>query len=119
MRQVGVLAACGLISLEDWQVRLKEDNDNALWLGTELSKLPWLTGIDTSIIETNIFRFSLTDDFMKSRGVDHNGFTQILREKHNILMNASFTNDAIRIVTHRDVSKSKIEQVLKAFKSIA
>jgi threonine aldolase len=56
---------------------------------------------------------------MKSRGVDHNGFTQILREKHNILVNASFTNDAIRIVTHRDVSKSKIEQVLKAFKSIA
>lgn len=56
---------------------------------------------------------------MKSRGVDHNGFTQILREKYNILVNASFTNDAIRIVTHRDVSKSKIEQVLKAFKSIA
>ncbi len=60
MRQVGLLAACGLVSLEDWQVKLKEDNDNALWLATELSRLPWLTGIDTSIVETNIFRFSLT-----------------------------------------------------------
>ncbi len=37
MRQVGVLAACGLISLEDWQEKLKEDNDNAKWLATELS----------------------------------------------------------------------------------
>jgi hypothetical protein len=56
---------------------------------------------------------------MKIRGIDHNRFTQLLREKYNILMNASFTNDAIRIVTHRDVDKTKIEIVLKAFKSIA
>ena len=46
---------------------------------------------------------------MKIRGIDHNRFTQLLREKYNILMNASFTNDAIRIVTHRDVDKTKID----------
>ena len=84
-----------------------------------MSHLPWLTGIDTSIVETNIFRFSLTEDYMKITGIDHNRFTQLLREKYNILMNASFTNDAIRIVTHRDVDKTKIEIVLKAFKSIS
>ena len=119
MRQVGLLAACGLVSLENWQEKLKEDNENALWLATVLSRLPWINRIDTSIVETNIFRFSLTEDFMKSKGIDHNGFAQLLREKHNILVNASFTNDAIRVVTHRDVSKPKIEEVIKAFKTIA
>ena len=56
---------------------------------------------------------------MKTKGFDHNEFSTLLREKHQILVNASFTNDAIRIVTHRDVSKKQIEDVVKAFKSLA
>ena len=37
MRQVGVLAACGLVSLEDWKERLKIDHDNAKFIAGELS----------------------------------------------------------------------------------
>ena len=37
MRQAGVLATCGLVSLEDWKQKLKVDNDNALWLAKEMA----------------------------------------------------------------------------------
>ena len=56
---------------------------------------------------------------MKSKNIDHNGFSALLANKYHILMNASFTNDAIRIVTHRDASKKHIEEVVKVFKSLA
>lgn len=32
MRQTGIFAACGLVSLMDWQEKLTEDNLNAAWL---------------------------------------------------------------------------------------
>lgn len=32
-------------------------------------------------------------------------------------MNPSFKNDAIRIVTHRDVNEAMVEQTIKAFKA--
>lgn len=70
-------------------------------------------------IETNIFRFKLTPDLMKSKGIKaHSEFTKLLREKHQILMSPSFADDMIRIVTHRDVDKKKLEQVVKAFKAL-
>ncbi len=106
MRQVGILATCGLISLEDWQERLQNDHDNARWIATEMTeKISYVTGIGKiDFIDTNIFRFSLKYEYMKKKKVDHAGFCGLLR-KHNILINPSFANDAIRVVTHRDVSK--------------
>lgn len=37
MRQIGMLATCGLISLEDWKVKLNEDHQNAKYIAQELS----------------------------------------------------------------------------------
>lgn len=110
MRQVGVLAICGLISLEDWQERLLIDHDNAKWLAYEMSSLPkdYIHGIGPlDKIETNIFRFSLAPEFIKKRKIDHTKFCKLLRE-HKILVNPSFANDAIRVVTHRDVSRIEL-----------
>lgn len=39
MRQAGVLAACGLVSLEKMTLRLKEDHDNAKLLASRLKKI--------------------------------------------------------------------------------
>jgi hypothetical protein len=36
-------------------------------------------------------------------------FAQILKEEFNILTMASFKNDSIRIVTHRDVNREDLE----------
>ena len=48
--------------------------------------------------------------------MDHNGFTQKLRENDKIFMYPTFKNDGIRIFTHRDVSEKEIDQVVNAFK---
>ena len=55
---------------------------------------------------------------MKKKKIDHAGFCGLLR-KHNILINPSFANDAIRLVTHRDVSKEQLEEFIKTLKVLA
>jgi threonine aldolase len=39
MRQAGVLAACGLVSLEDWEERFENDHENAKFIGEELKTI--------------------------------------------------------------------------------
>ena len=39
MRQTGLIAACGLVSLEDWQEKLTVDHSNAAFLATGLSEI--------------------------------------------------------------------------------
>ena len=43
MRQTGLIAACGLVSLQDWQEKLTADHANAAFLAAELSEIK---GID-------------------------------------------------------------------------
>eukprot|EP00347_Sterkiella_histriomuscorum_P022198 403331332 len=112
MRQVGVLASCGLVALEDWKEKLSEDHENARALAQGLSKIPWID-VDPSIVQTNIFRFSIKGKALEK--FDHAGFCGNLRENHNILINPSFQNDAIRVVTHREFTKKNVAEVIKAF----
>ena len=120
MTQAGILATCGLISLEDWQERLQKDHDNARWVATEMSeKITYVTGIrKVEFIDTNIFRFSLKPDYMRKKKLDHAGFCGLLRQ-HCILIDPSFANDSIRVVTHRDVSKQHLEEFIKTLRALA
>ncbi len=43
MRQAGVLAAAGLIALEEMPARLDEDHANARWIAERLAKIPCLS----------------------------------------------------------------------------
>jgi threonine aldolase len=51
LRQAGFLAAAGIVALDSMITRLKEDHENAIFLGTELSKIP---GIKVKIEDINI-----------------------------------------------------------------
>ena len=53
MRQVGVLAAAGLVSLDTMTRRLDEDHCNARILAESLARIPGLT-IDLESVQTNI-----------------------------------------------------------------
>lgn len=109
MRQVGVLAAPGIVALTEMVDRLKEDHIRAKKLATAISNLP---GIDLNPewIQTNIVIF----------GFDHPSLTipeflAKLRE-HEIL--ALATTGGIRFVTHKDVDDVDIERAIQAFKKI-
>jgi threonine aldolase len=74
MRQTGILAACALVSLEeDWQAKLKKDNDNCQWMGFEVAEIPGVE-FDPETVQTNILRFTLTDALMKKKGFKNRYF---------------------------------------------
>jgi threonine aldolase len=111
MRQTGILAAAGLIAMDDSPARLHEDHQNARYLAERLSHLPGIT-IDSSRVPTNIVLFDIaglglsTVQFsseLKSRGVLANGISPT----------------QMRVVTHMDISRGQCEQVADIFAEVA
>ena len=97
MRQAGVVAAAGLIALEQGPARLHEDHSNARMLAEALAKTDNVV-IDIDAVETNIVIFRLTG------GLSAADVVARLKE-HGILASA-FAHDAIRLVTHLDVDRA-------------
>jgi threonine aldolase len=98
MRQAGVLAAAGLIALEEGPKRLHEDHANARLLGEALASTPGVA-LDLDTVETNIVIFRLTAGF---------GAPELVaRLKARGILMSAFGSDAIRLVTHLDVSRAQ------------
>ena len=95
MRQAGVLAAAGLIALEEGPKRLAEDHANARLLAEAVAALPGVE-IDLADVETNIVIFKLTSG-------DAAGFVAELKRQGVIA--SAIGPDAVRLVTHCDVSR--------------
>ncbi len=95
MRQAGVLAAAGLIALEEGPKGIVEDHANARLLAESLSQVPGIE-IDLATVETNIV-------VAKLMGGDSAGFAAEMKRKGVIV--SVINNDTIRFVTHCDVSR--------------
>jgi threonine aldolase len=98
MRQAGVLAAAGLIALEDGPKRLSEDHANARLLAEALAHTEG-TLIDLDAVETNIVVFRLLDGASAAQLVAR-------LKARGVLANALGV-DLVRLVTHRDVSRGE------------
>jgi threonine aldolase len=105
MRQVGVLAAAGLVALEESPKCLKIDHANAQLLAHRLQRIQ---GVTVRPVETNIVIFDLPD------GCSPRDTSLALKER-GILMNP-VNNQFMRAVTHYDVSR---EQCIEAVDAIA
>ena len=109
MRQVGVLAAPGIIALTEMVDRLKDDHVRAKALARGISGLPGIS-IDPATVETDIVIF----------GFDHPKITApALLEKmkeRGILALAIF--GGIRMVTHKDVGDMDVDRAIRAFRDI-
>ena len=105
MRQAGVLAAAGLIALEQMPWRLHEDHANAKLLAEALAAMDGVE-LDPAAVETNIVIFKLTGEKtaaelvagLKTRGV---------------LMSA-VGPQAVRLVTHNDVNRAACVKAAEA-----
>jgi threonine aldolase len=109
MRQVGVLAAAGLVALESMVDRLAEDHANARRLAEGVARLPRVR-LDPSKVQTNIVIFH----------VDRAGgapelVTESVARKIKI---HQIGPTAIRCVTHKDVDADDIGRALDAFREI-
>ena len=97
MRQVGVLAAAGLIALEQMPARLHEDHANARLLAEALSNIQGVA-INLKAVETNIVIFRLKE---------HASATGLVaRLKERDILASAVGPDTIRLVTHHDVDRA-------------
>lgn len=108
MRQVGILAASGLISVTKMTKRLHIDHENAQYIAKALAKIPCIT-VDADAVHINIIFFKV-----ETPGFDHNAFARHLLT-NGIKINAA-DGDVYRFVTHNDVTKDDIDFVLGVMK---
>ncbi|MDE2860056.1 MAG: low-specificity L-threonine aldolase [Chloroflexota bacterium] len=109
MRQAGVLAAAGMVALDEMVERLADDHSNARRLAQGLAGIPGIL-IDPATIHTNIVIFEVAD----GEPVE---FISRLRE-HGVL--ASHTHGSkLRMVTHYGIEQQDIDDALNAVESAA
>ena len=97
MRQAGVLAAAGLIALEQGPARLHEDHANARLLAEALANMEGVA-IELDAVETNIAIFRLTGRLSAAE--------LVARLKKRGILASTVGPDAIRLVTHLDVDRA-------------
>lgn len=112
LRQVGVLAAAGLIALHEMTDRLIEDHRNAQLLAEGLSEIP---GVRIHSQHTNFIFFALAADM----GLSLDQFVGQLWEKYSIRMSPyGGEAGAIRLRTHYWIDQRAIEKTLSAVRAI-
>ncbi|MDQ3321380.1 MAG: beta-eliminating lyase-related protein, partial [Acidobacteriota bacterium] len=109
MRQVGVIAAAGLIALEETPKILHIDHENAKLLAEGVANLNGVS-IDAERVATNIVIFDVSNAKLSA------GEICAKLKEHEIL--ASPFGSQIRMVTHYDVSREDIETTLKVLQQI-
>jgi len=110
MRQAGVLAAAGLVSLEKMTARLPEDHDNARVMADLLSRIPVLD-VEAKKVRTNILMVGVT-----RTGKTSDQIAAVLREEG--VWVSLLDSARIRLVTHNDVSRDQIIRAAEIFKRV-
>jgi len=104
MRQAGILAAAGLMALEDGPGRLHEDHANARLLAEAVAGVPGVS-IDLETVQTNIVIFTLV-----AGGAAE--FVAALRARG--VASSAIGTHQVRFVTHVDVTRAQCEQAARA-----
>jgi threonine aldolase len=109
MRQAGVLAAAGLVALEESPPKLKEDHANARRLAEGVAELPGVK-IDPERVVTNIVIFDVSETGLAADEI-------CARLKEGGVLASGF-GASIRMVTHYDVSRDDIGRALDALRDV-
>ena len=110
MRQAGVLAAAGLIALEEMPRRLTEDHVNARLLAEGIAEIPGIS-IDPANVVTNIVIFDIA-------GTGTSPADLISKAKSRGVLVSGIGGTRIRLVTHYDVTREDCLEALGALKQI-
>jgi threonine aldolase len=115
MRQAGILAAAGLVSLERMVDRLAEDHVNARTLAEAAAALPGLA-IDLASVQTNIVIIRVNrGDRLRSTAATEELVKGCAARKVKI---HAMGPAAIRCVTHKDVDAEDIRRAVDAFREL-
>jgi len=107
MRQVGILGAAGLISLDTMRLRLEDDHKHADYLAEQLQNLDGF--------EVDFTKRSINMVFIK---VPYDKEQLIVQMKEKGILLGGYKDDYLRIVTHNDITINAIDKLIDAFKTI-
>jgi threonine aldolase len=110
MRQAGILAAAGLIALEQGPARLHEDHASARLLAEGVADIPGIE-IDLATVQTNVVICDVSGTGKSSAEVAAG-----LKEQR--VLAGTVDSRLIRFVTHLNVSGADCERALKALRAI-
>ena len=103
MRQAGVLAAAGLVALEQMVGRLAEDHARARLLAGAVAERWPGAGCDPVAVRTNIVTFRHDDPFGLLRHLEENGVRA-----------GTIAPGVVRFVTHHDVDDAGVDRARRA-----
>jgi len=108
--QAGVLAAAGLIALDQHPARLKEDHANARYLASAIEAIDGVQ-VRAADVSTNIVIFDVS--------ATRKAPAEISREPkaRGVLLNA-INDRQMRAVTHYDVNRADCERAIQALAEV-
>ncbi|MFL7790810.1 MAG: low-specificity L-threonine aldolase [Anaerolineae bacterium] len=109
MRQAGILAAAGIVALEQMTERVAEDHTRAKRLADGLAQIP---GIAVTSPTSNILYFQLTDETTKTQEEVVSG----LAERGILLLGR--LEGRFRAVMHYWIDDEGIEKIIKAMQTV-
>ena len=111
MRQAGVLAAAGLIALEESPAHLPDDHANARFLAEGIAAVEGIV-LDPTRVRTNIVIFDIS-----GLGIGTKEFSQQLKARGVLANGINATH--MRMVTHMDITRADCEYAANALTELA
>jgi threonine aldolase len=105
MRQVGVLAGAGLVALEEGPKLIPVDHENAQLLAQGLAKIRGIE-VDPAKVQTNIVIFGVGQTNLAAPEL-------VAKLNQRGVLTGAVDGTRIRLVTHRDVSRTDCEQAVR------
>ena len=109
MRQCGIIAAAGIVALEEMTDRLKVDHTNAQYMAEKLSEVEGIT-VFKDLVQINMV-------FFKLDGFKLNSSELVEYMKNNDVIINGEDNGIMRYVTHNYIDKHEIDKVVKLMKN--
>lgn len=110
MRQVGILASCGLVSLNKMTKRLHEDHANATYFADQLETIQGFH-VDRERLSINMVFLTLDDDVRLPKD-----FVQRFLERG--IKVGDYRGKELRLVTHHGVTRDDVDHVVATFREL-
>ena len=110
MRQVGILAAAGLIAIDEMTQRLDEDHRNSHYLADELDKIDGIS-VNKNTNDISMVYFTMGEDVIPEKE-----FVQ--KMYYRGIKISGMENGEYRFVTHVNVSREDVDTVINTVKEL-
>jgi threonine aldolase len=107
LRQAGVVAAAGIVALEEMVDRLADDHANARHLANGLAAIPGVA-VDPSVVQTNIL-------FWHHQAIDTLKLNAELRQRGVL---STMVHGRLRMLTHYGIERQDIDDALATIREV-